>query len=264
MRHRFTFDWRDAWRSLRATPLVTTIAVLSLALGIGANTALFSILNSLILKSLPVRDPQQLVVLDGGDWTNPIWEQIRAHEREIADGAFAWSATHSTSRREDRPTSSTASGPAGGCSTCSACSTVLGRTLTPADDARGGGSDGAVAVISYSFWQRRYGGAADVIGRTISDPTDARSRLSASRSKAFSDPMSAARSTWRFLSEPSQSSAAERACSTAVDMVAEIMARLRPGQTIEQATRPAARYPAADPGWRRSPFTGRPQIRPTT
>ena len=59
MRQRFTIDWRDAWRSLRATPLVTAIAVLSLALGIGANTALFSILNSLILKSLPVRDAER-------------------------------------------------------------------------------------------------------------------------------------------------------------------------------------------------------------
>jgi hypothetical protein len=57
MRHLFTIDWRDAWRSLLATPIVTAIAVLSLALGIGANTALFSILNSLILKSLPVRAP---------------------------------------------------------------------------------------------------------------------------------------------------------------------------------------------------------------
>ena len=63
MRQRFTIDWRDAWRSLRATPLVTAIAVLSLALGIGANTALFSILNSLILKSLPVRDAEELVMV---------------------------------------------------------------------------------------------------------------------------------------------------------------------------------------------------------
>ena len=46
-------------------------------------------------------------------------------------------------------------------------STVLGRTFTPADDARGGGPDGAVAVISHGFWQRRYGGAADVIGRSL-------------------------------------------------------------------------------------------------
>ena len=85
-------DWRDAWRSLCATPLVTVLAVLSLALGIGASTALFSILNSLLLKNLPVSQPERLVLLDGDSWTNPIWEEIRAHQEQIADGGFAWSA----------------------------------------------------------------------------------------------------------------------------------------------------------------------------
>ena len=62
MRGMFTVDWRDAWRSLRAAPLVTAFAVVSLALGIGGVTALFSILNSLALKPLPVRDPGRLVI----------------------------------------------------------------------------------------------------------------------------------------------------------------------------------------------------------
>jgi len=70
--------WRDAYRSLRGAPLVTTLAVVSLTLGIGANTALFSLVNSLILKSLPVREPGQLAVLQDGSWTNFIWEEIRA------------------------------------------------------------------------------------------------------------------------------------------------------------------------------------------
>ena len=55
MSSRLAVDWRDAWRAFRATPVVTLMAVLSLALGIGANTALFSILNSLVLRTLPVR-----------------------------------------------------------------------------------------------------------------------------------------------------------------------------------------------------------------
>src|SRR5215218_3745204 len=76
-------DLRDAFRALKATPVVTAIAILSLALGIGANTAIFSILNSLMLRALPVREPQKLVMLaDAAErrstyWTNPIWEQIR-------------------------------------------------------------------------------------------------------------------------------------------------------------------------------------------
>jgi hypothetical protein len=93
MKSLLVFDVRDALRSLRATPVVTFVAIVSLALGIGANTALFSILNSLLLKTLPVRDPARLVLIDGGSWTNPIWEQIRARRHDIFEDAFAWSGT---------------------------------------------------------------------------------------------------------------------------------------------------------------------------
>ena len=163
-----TIDWRDAWRSLRSTPLVTALAVLSLALGIGANTALFSIINSLLLKPLPVSEPQRLVLLDGDSWSNPIWEEIRARQDQIVAGGFAWSNERfdlSSSGETDRIDGIFASGrmfeilgvPA-----------VRGRTFTAADDARGGGPDGGVVVISYGFWQRRFAGADDVIGRTLS------------------------------------------------------------------------------------------------
>ena len=87
-------DLRDAVRSLRSTPVVSLMAILSLALGIGANTAIFSILDSLFLRTLPVRDPHQLVILRDAagrrtTWSNPMWEQIRERER-LFDGAFAW------------------------------------------------------------------------------------------------------------------------------------------------------------------------------
>ena len=85
-------DLRDALRSLRATPVVSAVAMLSLALGIGANTAIFSLLDSVMLRSLPVHEPHRLVMLaKGGSWTNPIWEQIRERQDRFSDGAFAWS-----------------------------------------------------------------------------------------------------------------------------------------------------------------------------
>jgi hypothetical protein len=64
---------KSAWRALRAAPLVTSLAVASLALGIGANTAIFSIINSLILRPLPVEDADRLAVLASSDDPVPFW-----------------------------------------------------------------------------------------------------------------------------------------------------------------------------------------------
>ena len=86
-------DLRYGLRQLRQSPLFTGIAVLSLALGIGANSAMFSLVDGVLLKTLPVREPERLVQLVGGSWTNPIWEQIRARQKELFDGAAAWSNT---------------------------------------------------------------------------------------------------------------------------------------------------------------------------
>jgi putative ABC transport system permease protein len=97
-------DLRLAVRALRATPIVSLVAILSLALGIGANTAIFSIVNSLLVRSLPVREPPQLALITSDpargitSWTNPIWEQIR-QRRDLFDGAFAWLSTRFQPRR---------------------------------------------------------------------------------------------------------------------------------------------------------------------
>ena len=85
-----TVDWRDAWRSLRAAPMVSGFSVASLALGIGGVTALFSILNTLALKPLPVREPERLALFADNSWTNPIWEAVRDRRQRFAEDAFAW------------------------------------------------------------------------------------------------------------------------------------------------------------------------------
>src|SRR5437762_5190420 len=90
-------DLRLAVRALRATPVVTAVAVLSLALGIGANTAMFSLVNSLLLRTLPVHDPARLALMTDGTaprirvWSSPIWEEIRRRP-QLFEGAVAWSA----------------------------------------------------------------------------------------------------------------------------------------------------------------------------
>ena len=163
-------DIRDAFRALRASPIVTAVAVLSLALGIGANTAIFSILDSLVLRTLPVKAPQQLALVglngETASFTNPLWEQMRTHGN-LVDGIAAWSNSRfnlAPSGPSDLVDGMMASG---SFFDVLGTSPLLGRTFTTDDDRRGGGAAGPVAVISYSFWQRRFAGAADVVGRSI-------------------------------------------------------------------------------------------------
>ncbi len=160
-------DIRNALRALKATPVVTSVAVLSLALGIGANTAIFSLVNGLLLRALPVRNPERLVLLDRGSWPNPVWEQIRDRQRECFDGAMAWSATRFDLARGGRAEFIEGLWTSGGFFEVLGVPAVLGRTFQASDDRRGGGGDGPVAVISYDFWQRRFGGAADAVGKAI-------------------------------------------------------------------------------------------------
>jgi predicted permease len=165
-------DLRYAFRALRATPVVSIVAILSLALGIGANTAIFSILDSLLLRSLPVRDPHRLALVTQEDgqsrsWTNPIWEEIRDRQVRLFDGAFAWSSTRFNLAESGQAEYAEGLWASGGIFDVLGVPAILGRTFTAEDDRRGGGPHGPVAVISYGFWQRRYGGAADVIGRSL-------------------------------------------------------------------------------------------------
>ena len=161
---------RTAVRSLRATPLVTGVAVLSLALGIGANTAIFSIVDALILKALPVRHAERLTVLRTGEsrssWTNPIWEQVRERQH-LWDGAFAAGSARFDAAQGGETDPVDGAFVSGGYFEVLGVQPRLGRFFSPDDDRRGGGADGPVAVISHRLWQQRFGGAPDVVGRTI-------------------------------------------------------------------------------------------------
>jgi putative ABC transport system permease protein len=168
---RLVQDIRYGARALKATPLVSAVAILSLGLGIGANTAMFSIADALVLRPLPVDDPGQLALLRSQDerrtaWTNPVWEQIR-DRRELFPGAFASSNTRfnlSASGESQFVDGLFASGNA---FEVLGVQAVIGRMFAVADDRPGGGVDGPVAVISHAFWQRRFGGSPDAIGKAL-------------------------------------------------------------------------------------------------
>jgi predicted permease len=164
-------DLRLAFRALRATPIVSVVAMLSLALGIGANTAIFAIVDSLLLRALPVREPERLAIVSTDarpqSWTNPIWEQIRERQHDLFEGAITWSSARFNLAQGGEAEMVDGIWASGGFFDVLGVPALLGRTFTVTDDRRGGGPGGPVTVISYRFWQRRFGGGADAIGRTL-------------------------------------------------------------------------------------------------
>jgi len=169
-------DLHLALRLFRTTPLVSAAAILSLALGIGANTAIFSIANSLLLRALPVYRADRLVLLAASPpasmppvWGNAAWEQIRDRRRDLFQTAFAFSnRTTRFNLASDGPVDPIEGlWVSGDYFAGLAVTPILGRAITAADDRRGGGPDGPVAVISHAFWQGRLGGDPKVIGRSL-------------------------------------------------------------------------------------------------
>jgi predicted permease len=170
-------DIRLAVRSLRATPVVTAVAIASLALAIGANTAIFSILNSLLLQTLPVHEPARLVhvtdnvPLDSGEtrvraWSYAAWEQIRQRP-DLFEAATAWAGTRFNLADGGETRFIDGLWADGGFFETLGVPAVLGRTFSHRDDERGGGPDGPVAVISHRYWQRQFAGASNVIGQSL-------------------------------------------------------------------------------------------------
>src|SRR5580700_6030996 len=160
-------DLRYAIRALRSSPGFAAVAILSLALGIGANTAIFSLIDSVILKTLPVSHPEQLLQVTMGkssSFTNPIWEQVRDRQ-DVFSGVFAYGGARFNLSSGGEARYAASKYVAGQFFETLGLHPLLGRTLTPSDDKRG---CSATAVLSYGFWQKEYAGRADVVGKNIS------------------------------------------------------------------------------------------------
>jgi putative ABC transport system permease protein len=175
--------WRDlryGARLLGRNPGFAAVAILSLALGVGANTAIFQLLDALRLRTLPVSHPESLVeirIADGDHespngafmgrhprLTNALWERVRDRQ-EAFESAFAWGSTsfELSAGGESRP----AEGlwVSGDFFNALGVRPLIGRVFSPADDRRGCAP--SPAVISHGFWQREFGGSPSAIGRTL-------------------------------------------------------------------------------------------------
>jgi predicted permease len=166
-------DLRFALRLLRQTPIVSAVALLSLALGIGANVAIFSLVNALMLKALPVHEPERLALFQwrtargtSTSHTYPQWEYIRDHQDFLTGAIAVGSARFNLNAGgEARPV--VGQYVSADYLKVLGVTPALGRGFLPEDDRRGGGPNGPVAFISYGFWQREYGGDPAIVGRPI-------------------------------------------------------------------------------------------------
>jgi len=163
-------DVRYAARVLVKSRGYSVAAILTLTLGIGATAAIFTVINSVLLRPLPVREPGRLVAVRADDRAPfvpaQIWEQIRDRP-QLFESVCGWMPTRFNLADRGRADYVEGLWASGRFFETLGVPAVLGRTLTSADDRPGGGLDGPVAVISYGYWQRRYGGAVDAIGRSL-------------------------------------------------------------------------------------------------
>jgi predicted permease len=171
------YDLRYAVRLLRLNPTFTVVAVLSLALGIGANTAIFELLNAVRLRTLPVKDPQQLALIKldtkdkgitgegiGGITTFAQYEQVRDRNEGFLDLA-AWGNSGFDLNTGGEVRNARGLYVSGNYFGALGVDPALGRLINPSDDVRGCGAPGV--VISYPFWRHEYAQDASVIGKSI-------------------------------------------------------------------------------------------------
>lgn len=173
-------DFRYTLRLLRLNPGFFAVAAISLALGIGANTAIFQLIDSVRLRLLPVTHPEQLVDLKiakndhccsgnfsdrNPNFTYAQWEQIRDRQQAFS-GIFAWADHRFDLAQGGERRYAEGLWVTGRMFETLAIRPVLGRLIGNADDQPGCGAPGA--VLGYSFWQREFGGDGRVVGQTIS------------------------------------------------------------------------------------------------
>lgn len=165
-------------RQLKQSPGFTAVAVLSLALGIGANTAIFQLVDAVRLRTLPVNDPQELAMVDfvpgsqRSGWfstrnsrlTWALWREIRAQQQSFS-GVVAWSASRFNLAPGGEARYAEGLFVSADFFRHLGVNPVIGRTFGPEDD--GDSCPNPGAVLSYAFWQRELGGDTNALGRDV-------------------------------------------------------------------------------------------------
>ncbi len=219
-------DLRFGVRIMLKHKVLTAVAALSLALGIGANTAIFSLLDALLLKTLPVKNPEQLVFVGGLDYQypDPVYREM-SEKNTVFSGIFTYNWVEATVNDGSQAERVSAQLVSGDFFTVLGVGPHLGRVFTDADDQTPGAH--FVTVISYDYWRGRFGADPNIVGKKISINTRPFTIIGVS-AQGFNDVDVGA-------------AAALRVPMMMKDLMQDprndtpVMARLKPGISIEQA-----------------------------
>jgi putative ABC transport system permease protein len=251
----FLGDVRYAVRSLLRQPTFTSVALLTLVLGIGANTAIFSVIKAVLLNQLPYRDPARLVVLteqnpDGNpDLVAPLTYVDWKEQSHTIPSLAAFRQLRYAFAGVDAPLNVPSVRATPNLFNVLGVSPLLGRTFL---DEEGSTGRDRVAVLSRAFWQRHYGGSPSVIGRTIQLDAQPYTVVGVMPT-AFDFPPSGRIDVWTPLSfDPNDAHGRSRKARSL-----SVIGRLADGATVEQsqremtliASRLATTYPDSNAGW---------------
>ena len=235
----FLTDIRFALRMLRNNPGFTSVAVLTLALGIGANTALFSVIDAVLLRPLPFRDPARLVAVrsvdikdatQGGEISYPAFLDWRSQSHSF-EAMSVWNTTSLTYTGGDLPESVRGAVVSANLFSVLGVSPALGRNLLLEEDQPG--HQQLPVMLSYEFWQSHFGGDPSVLGRALTLDNEKYNVVGIMPAR-FQFPVQSDRvELWTTMArdlEGKSAMAAQRGVS-----YLQVVARLKPGIEIPQA-----------------------------
>ena len=243
-------DCRYAVRMLLRSPVLSLVAVLTLALGIGANTTIFSFLDAVLLRSLPVKDPQRLVKLGVEDWDGitesfacaelysyPFYRQFQRDNQVFSDTAAIMSMMNEVhgfvdDGKESEPINvQTISGTY---FQTLGVSPQIGRVINENDDSTEG--DHPVLVVSDAFWKHRLGGDSTVLGHKLKLGKTVFSIIGVAPAEFFGTKVGVAPDAWAPLSMMGSIPPGWNGRKENFTESLYILGRLKPGITLEEAT----------------------------
>jgi predicted permease len=246
-------DLRYAVRMLARAPGFTAVAVLTLALGIGANTAIFSIVDAVLLKSLPVTNPQELALFSdnpsqgaySGNVMTGLWYEFTYHDYEFFrdhNESFRDICAFESNRHRIRIRALDSSSPAraefargkvvsGNYFSVFGVQPSVGRLISPSDDRPGAP---AVAVMAYAYWHRRYNNDSSIVGRTLEINGAPFTIAGVAAPKFFGENMNTVDFWFPLMAYP-QVAAREPVFEDTTYYWLNMIGRLKPGVTLRQA-----------------------------